>query len=457
MLEITAIHIPLPNTPKRLFPLHLTPFENYMLVDDSAAYPMTFVVQLEFSGKLDRGAFEKAVGQALPRHPLLCCVVQPAKQDRDCWVLPNDVALRVDWGDLNTPLAFVDGEFLDLRREIGVRIWVRHDEERAVVTTQFHHSVCDGIGSYQFLGDVLYFYAENVGAPIGQPLPPLDPIVLRSRLRATFPAHKFMDETGKFRKEWKETAELLLGRTSKLAIPKIRSSAEGSVPFPSIRSHVFDRQAYRELRLRAQENSQTPNDYLLEKLFLSIQTWNIEKSLIRLPQSICVLMPMDLREPDGIRFSAANIVTYTFIRRSGKRLHDRDLLVKSLREELAMLKRDRHGTRFMNMIAGSFHYPGLLRTILRGKCLATVVMSNTGDPTRHFLVPFPRDKGVVCCGNLRLENVSGVPPIRNNMRAAISAFTYRRVLRLCVRTDPRQCTPDVSQQFLNNYVAHLQA
>ncbi|MEZ6077778.1 MAG: hypothetical protein R3C56_19535 [Pirellulaceae bacterium] len=40
----------------RLFPLYLTPFEEYMLWDDRTDYPMTFVVKMEFDGKLNRDA-----------------------------------------------------------------------------------------------------------------------------------------------------------------------------------------------------------------------------------------------------------------------------------------------------------------------------------------------------------------------------------------------------------------
>ncbi len=56
---------------KRVFPLHLTPFENYMVADDRPEYPMTFIVEFEFDGQLDPPAFEAAIDDALQRHPLL--------------------------------------------------------------------------------------------------------------------------------------------------------------------------------------------------------------------------------------------------------------------------------------------------------------------------------------------------------------------------------------------------
>ena len=61
-----------PATPRqRLFPLHLSPIESFMLADDQPGYPMTFVIHLQLAGQIDRRAFEDALAEALQRHPLL--------------------------------------------------------------------------------------------------------------------------------------------------------------------------------------------------------------------------------------------------------------------------------------------------------------------------------------------------------------------------------------------------
>src|SRR6056297_670290 len=92
-----------PSTP-RLFPLYLTPFEDYMLWDDRRAYPMTFVVQMKFEGSIDRSAITAALPLALARHPLLRAIVRPAKANKDCWVAAANQDVEISWGPLDRSL-----------------------------------------------------------------------------------------------------------------------------------------------------------------------------------------------------------------------------------------------------------------------------------------------------------------------------------------------------------------
>ncbi|MEM9413627.1 MAG: hypothetical protein AAGA30_21145, partial [Planctomycetota bacterium] len=182
----------------RLFPLHLTSFEHYMLTDDRPEFPMTFVVQLEFSGKIDRPQFEKAIHFALERHPLLTACIGPGKGGKDCWIAAENPHPFVSWGELNQPLDFPDGEYIDLRREIGLRIFVRHNDDHAMLTVQFHHTVCDGIGSYQFLGDVLYEYSRQTVNNNFDEMAALDPKRLRERGKASYNMNNFRLPNGKY-------------------------------------------------------------------------------------------------------------------------------------------------------------------------------------------------------------------------------------------------------------------
>jgi hypothetical protein len=262
-----------------------------------------------------------------------------------------------------------------------------------------------------------------------------------------------LNEAGKFSKEWAESARLLFWPMTALKRTRKPLMQRQAAVFPGIKSFIFDKEEHRDIRLHAQGLGQTPNDYLLEKLFVAMQRWDREQRIIPLPQTFAVMLPMDLREP-GMQFPAANIVTYCFIRRRGRRLNDRDLLVRSLREEITQLKNTRHHTKFMNMIFGAHFYPRTLRTILSGnRCLATAILSNTGDPTKRFYVKLPREKGTLRAGNLTLEEISGVPPIRPRTRASISIFTYRRRLKISIRCDPNFFDAADTQKLVDTYVS----
>lgn len=56
---------------EKMLPLPLTPFEFLFFCDCSDAYPMNFIMQIDFSGHLDRERFESA-GMSLPP-AIRCC------------------------------------------------------------------------------------------------------------------------------------------------------------------------------------------------------------------------------------------------------------------------------------------------------------------------------------------------------------------------------------------------
>ena len=293
------------NAQPRVFPLHLTPFEAYMFHDDLPRSPMTFVVQFEFSGEINRPAFQAAINQGLERHPMLRAVIRKAKLSRDCWVAATEYDAAVDWGDLNQPI-MVDGngKYLNLREEIGFCCWCRHDDEKALATFVFHHSTCDGIGAYQFLGDVLWYYAREMGADCSD-LPEICPRDLRQRMKANLGEH-FMGEV-ETRKGLDHVPAQPLSTTGS------KASDEGSYSFPNFQTHTFDKEQFRDLRLQSQERGQMINDRLLEALLVAVGTWNQQHGSDLADRDVCINMPLDLRQQNQPVFSAVNLVTNALV------------------------------------------------------------------------------------------------------------------------------------------------
>jgi NRPS condensation-like uncharacterized protein len=442
----------------RLFPLHLTPFEHYMLIDDRPRYPMTFIVQLEMSGKIDREAFTQAVKQALLRHPLLTAIIGPGKQGKDCWIAATDSQPLLDWGAMNEPLKFAAGEFLDIRREIGLRIFVRHDEQRAVITTQFHHASCDGIGSYQYLGDLLYEYAIRTGDAKIQPPIELDPQRLKNRGLASYNLNNFRLPSGGYQRLWDEAFQLM-SRTNFELVPAKRKPAGFTPAFPGIQSHTFDKTEYKQLRMAAQSKGQIVNDMLLAKLFETLHDLNHQRRSLWKRNHACVMMPLNLREPADNDISCCNVVAHSFVRRSWRQIQDQEKFYQQLGNELLQIKHERHKIRFMHLLAGGQHYyPRTMKFCLKIKrCMATAILSNTGDPTRQFHANFPVENGALRCGNLLLEDLVGVPPLRPGTSATISIFSYRRVMKICLRCDPNQFSESDSRIVLDAFVDRLKS
>jgi hypothetical protein len=97
----------------RVFPLHIAPIDWYFLCDDSKEYPMVFYLQLDFIGDLDRDYFDCALEEALKRHPLLYAIVQPAKQNKPCWVLAPELMPRIEWTKV-APLSLSGGQDFEI-------------------------------------------------------------------------------------------------------------------------------------------------------------------------------------------------------------------------------------------------------------------------------------------------------------------------------------------------------
>lgn len=444
--------------PRRVLPLNLSVFEDYMVWDDRPEYPMTFVVRMEFQGAIDELAIEEALPKALARHPLLQAIVRPAKGKRDGWVAAPDTQVPVHWGAIDQEIELSDREPIDIRNQVGLRVWIRHDDTRAVITTQFHHATCDGIGAYQFLGDWLWFYAEAIDQPIDQPLPESDVTTLRDRIKNSFDPALYVDEKGDFdSRPAKSLGWECIKGVQPLSPPRrVRGRSKQPSPFPGLCSFEFDQKVYRELRRVGEQRGQTTNELLIERLLITLREWNEENGQ-RTKRNFCIMMPMDLREIESRMSTAANLVSYALIRREQSKCVESESLIDSLRQEMLKLKHMRRRTPFMSMIAFVNRFPGWLkRWASSRRCMATAIVSNTGDPTKRFGVAFPKEKGLLRAGNLTMTDIYGVPPMRKGTRLTISIFTYRRVLKICLRCDPHLFDEADTQRFADAYQTSIQ-
>jgi hypothetical protein len=434
---------------RRLFPLHLTPFESYMLHDDSPQFPMTFILQFEFEGCLDRLIFQDAVDRALVRQPMLRSHIRPAKGGRNCWVATEVYDSQVLWGDWETPIDQpVHTDHIDLKHEIGFRCWVRHNHQRARCVFLFHHAAVDGLAAYQFVGDILWFYATEMGDQL-EPLPEVNPAELRNRLRNNLSPEVLQPSTA-------EQRQLAIERIEQpvqvLACATAKYSAPDQGSFPDIFNLDFDKEQFKQLRLIAQDRGQTVNDALLESLFVALLQWNHVFSADSPKGTICVNMPLDLRNDAQPQFLAANYVSYALVHRTKEEISDPSF-AGQLRMELAHLKHRRFNSDFMRFLIETpvDNNEAIVSLRVNTDCLATVVFSNTGDPTRRFWVKLPRSGDGLKCGNLVLADVSGSPPLRKGTRAAVGVLTYQRKLRLCIRSDRDFMNAAQAKLFLEHF------
>ena len=431
----------------RTFPLYVPPIDWYFLSDDTPAFPMSFFLDLDFSGQLDREKFEEAYAEALGRHPLLYCIATPAKNDRLCWVLAPDKVSDIDWAESDVPLVFENNGYIDIRETTGVKVWVRQGSDCARVTMQIHHAACDGTGAYRFVGDMLACYMKRLPSCEGKvELADFDAAQLkvrRSKMRSIL-----MHESSwkKFRFALSECWKLVGKRIAPLKPPANRPRAQ---TLPGMVKQEFTSEQLANLRSAATAKGGTLNDLFLCKVFESALKWNETGKRIR------VLVPADMRDGDDFEIPACNMTACTFITRDAAEIRDEQKLMREILADTLEIKNGMPQSAFVNMLTTAMEGSMLPHILNRNWCLATCVFSNAGDPARRFTGRLPKKKGKISCDEFTLEGITGVPPLRRNTRSTLSSSIYGRKLTFSMRCDPHLFDETDSGRLLDTFCDQL--
>lgn len=444
--------------PANVLPLHLAPIDSFFLADDHPRYPMTSLIRMEFTGQINPEAFYFALEEATARHPLMRAVIRPMKRGLPCWTKDAAIAPTVDWGPVDKPVTFETTESIDLTNESGLRFWIRGDESQTDITLQVHHACTDGTGVYRFLGDLLAVYGQQTADEdaIKPELSEIDTKMLRNR-RARIAGITFKAKRSELiRLGVRQSLDVFASRITPLATPN-KDAQSIRTPFPGVFCFQFNRDEHKQLRNTAGDFGAMLNDLLMAEMFRTVMRWNAEQGK-PVRGKMRILMPSDLREQQDYPMPATNMTAYTFLTRKPGQCDDLKSLMKGIREETARIKHDQLGRRFMDTAEFAANGHSILKFLLRrNRCNATTILSNVGDPSRRFTASFPRDKGRVIAGNLRLEEISGVPPMRLKTHATLAIFSYRRNLTLCVRCDPYRFTPEDGNAFISMYADQLKS
>lgn len=438
-----------------VLPLKLNAFERYMLTDDRPSHPMVCPVKLVFSGSLDRQAFLQAVDVAVARHPLLAATVAGRSPRQWTWVAADPPRPWIDFDRLDAPLLLPDGQYIDLRRQTGLRIWVRTAPDRSEVHLHVHHACCDGIGAYQFIEDLLCAYDQAVrpeSTPVA--LRPLDPQRLATRTR--FGLSPLMRVLRVGHDVWGIVVGLLtflLPRPRPILSPDPPPSdvpLETAIDMPAA---AFTEAETRRLLEAARAQRTSLNDLLIRDTLLALDRWNTAihsrgRGLLR------VMIPTNLRAPDDDVLPAANVVAMVFVDRLPIVIRRPRLLLATIRWEIGFLKFFRLGIAFVRCCQVLVCIPGGMRFLsAAGRCYATTVLSNMG---RLFTAaPLPRAGQKLQTGGLVLQHVASAPPVRPFTHAVVSVLSYAGCLSVALNYDRRHFTPRAAEQLLDALLAQF--
>jgi hypothetical protein len=441
------------STDAGLFPLPLAPFEHYMLTDDRADYPATFFFRLRFSGRCDRSALEAAAAAAMARHPLLRALVHPTGNERFEWAPVGSPQLPISWHCDALPVFTPEEMHIDLQSQIGWRVFVVEQDDRTEMLLQFHHACCDGLGAMQFVEDLLAAYHDSVSPQCARPPSrPLDPLRLRQRGRFEMTPLKYLLRMHKEAAGLLGSLEFHAHRPAPLAAAQL--PAAGPPAFPSICAHTFSAADTAGLRQAAAKMRGTVNDLLLRNMFSATSAWNaridppLQKRILR------VMIPTNLRTNGDAAMPAANVVSMVFIdRRAHNAASEKMTKLASL--ELKYCKNWRLGLTMIHYMQAYRMFPGGLKKLLpTDRCLATTVLSNMGDSTRDMALL--RRDGRIIAGNMTLEAIEIVPPIRPLTHATFCVLFYAGQLTAAVQYDARRFTREEGSALLRSFVERVE-
>lgn len=435
-----------------VFPLPLAPFEYYYYRDDGPEYPTTFPVELRFKGPLSRDAFVAALQEALGRHPLLRAVVDDTGRV-PVWIADPHGAARVDWQTASMPAMATGGEYLDVRSVPGLHTWVRVTPDSARVLFQFHHACCDGLAALQFVKDLLGLYKRAVGVA-STPLRRLDPELLRRRGDidgGTHPAGSRVRRLATVARDSYVTARIwssiLFDTPAPLAAGMQRTGA--AVAAARRENHAFEVESLDAsetacLQRAAVARDVTVNDLVMRDFFLALDDWNNRHAT---PAGrLRLLVPVNVRSRRDLRLPAANRIGFGFVTSTAAHRRDPRQLLDAVRRDMRRIKNWKLALYFLAGVTLARGMPPILRWALsRDRSFATAVLSNVG----RFVPEASLARAERwTCGDLVLERIAGVPPLRRLTRAGMIVLEYAGETVLCLRCDPHLFTAGETRDLL---------
>jgi hypothetical protein len=440
--------------PNLLFPLPLTSFEYYYWCDNRPEYPTTYPVDLHFSGRCDRLRLEQALAQTLRRHPLLTARIETDARGVPQWVAGDDQPPRIDWAPDKTPLGHTAEAMIDLTCEPGLRLWVREGAGCTRLTMQFHHACCDGQAAVRFAEELLGAYDHLCGGRV-QPESawPVEPLRLRRRGDYGPPPQGFWPLAQTYAIGARLWGKLLWQTPTPLAVPA-SGPCGTSQEYLGYASRVLQPELVGRLRAAAGNAGCTFNDLLLRDAFLAVQQWNVAHGATR-NGWMRINVPTTLRDREDKHMPATNRLGFAFLTRNPRQCADPAYLLLDIHREMEAIRRDRLGLYFLGGLEMGRRLRGMIPRMLHSpRCFATIVLSYLGQLFPRS--PLAGPDGRLRCGDLVLETVAGVPPIRPLTHAALAVLRYAGRTSLHLHCDPHAFSQEQAHGLLDHYLSQLQ-
>ncbi|GHT14985.1 hypothetical protein FACS1894170_12400 [Planctomycetales bacterium] len=427
----------------------LTIFEKYMFFDDTPEYPMDSFRQIRLSGSVNTEVFAESIKTVVAVNPLLRSIIKKTGSRKYVWQdVEQPVFVRVS--DELVP------ERINIKNQPGFRSYIRKTADETSVLFQFHHSVSDGLGEMEFIGDVLTDYAQRVKGETPPP-PQRDASLLPLRGKSGLTLKSYIKN---YINTMYTTNQLLFGSPDPLKPLKETAPAPIREYFTFITSEMTP-ETTKTCFAEAKKCGVTINDYLLAALFSAMYRWREQfaasetSGTIPMNPLYRLAVPLSLRTPKHKNIPASNSVTMLFIDRRLRQCGDRQRLIKNVHREMVWAKRAEQKHYLLLSLRIRDFLPGGIPAILKSlNCRSTIVLSNLGR-VFETLPLSRRADGKIIVGDAVLESVDAAPPIRRGTLISFSVLTYSGSLRFILRYDSQNMTKNEAETFLEYFVKEL--
>jgi NRPS condensation-like uncharacterized protein len=438
-------------------------FEHYMYADDRPTHSMVVQMRFWFSGHFEQEAFISALSETLKRNRIFQMKLSGKPSSRTSSIKwteePTLILPYISWASLEDPLSHpVNQSHIDLKHEIGLRIWVRDNARSESKTShtktellvQFHHSVCDGVGMLLFVEELLIHYARLKGIANHQ-LRPIDPTLFGSR--GNFWLTKSEWRQRRF-KDIKRAFNYFRCLAQPLASPQEQAGdlTHRADIFAAERT-ILDSDILKSIRSTARSLQVTVNDLLLHELFHTLSEWN--KSLGSIRNKIRIGLATSLRTEQDARQSCLNVVSMVFLDKSHRDIESGNIL-PAIVNETHDVKQNRMGITLPRFMGLCGKIPFAIR-IFMGLPIssATAILTNLGATLSNSALMGPGNKLTV--GHIRLEEYELLPPVRPRTNASFAINYYAGRLSVTLRFDSTRITRSTAIFLLDRYCKRLAA
>ena len=436
-------------------PLRLTPFEEYMLLDNQPAYPMNCFFMLKLQGQFDLAVFTSALHKTLEYHPFLTCLVTE-NNGHFHWQNTETMPVVIRQ-PLKAERPFPASKGIDLFHEPALKCTVCNENTDPAQTQlggntniifEFHHAACDAAGAARFIEDVLCGYMrQRCFADVQRE--PVKPDLLTHR--GVFGGNWSYILQNLPKQLWGLTRAwmFLVNRVAPLVSKKPVDVPKLSAGYPAIVAHTLTVADTQTVRQKAEELGITINDLFLGLTFLAMKNWQRQYATEIKSGNLRIAVPINLRTPADVLMPASNIVSMVFLDRKPKTIQAAQSFYRGIHNEMQHIKRCNLGWAFIHGLTLYRRVFGSFRKMMKpNRCWTTATVTNLGRVFADLTLPV-REGRIQMDDSLELAGVETSPPIRSLTAIGVSVLTYAGSMTINLHYDSALLTRSDAQVILD--------